>query len=36
MTDNPTKPTRSYGKHFEGQRHDSWNLLGWVRRDEHP
>jgi len=32
----PSKPTRSYGKHFEGQRHDSWNLLGWVRRDEHP
>lgn len=32
----PTKPTTAYGKHFEGQRQDSWNLLGWVRPDEHP
>lgn len=32
----PSKPTRSYGKHFEGQKSDSWNLLGWVRPDEHP
>lgn len=31
----PDKPTDTYGKHFPGQRHDSWNLLGWVREDEH-
>lgn len=32
----PSKPAGSYGRHFEGQQHPSWNLLGWVRRDEHP
>jgi hypothetical protein len=32
----PTKPTNSYGRHFEGQRMDSWNLLGWVSETEHP
>lgn len=32
----PSKPINSYGKHFEGQSHDSWNLLGWVRKSEHP
>jgi hypothetical protein len=32
----PAKPTTAYGKHYEGQRHDSWNLLGWIRQDEHP
>jgi hypothetical protein len=32
----PSKPTTAYGKHFLGQRQDSWNLLGWVRQDEHP
>lgn len=32
----PSKPSNVYGKHFEGQRHDSWNLLGWVRPDERP
>ena len=31
-----TKPTDVYGRHFEGQSHDSWNMLGWVRPDEHP
>lgn len=31
----PTKPTSSYGKHFAGQRRDSWNLLGWIRPEEH-
>jgi hypothetical protein len=31
-----SKPTTAYGRHFPGQRHDSWNLLGWVREDEHP
>lgn len=32
----PDKPTDSYGIHFEGQQSPSWNLLGWVRPDEHP
>jgi hypothetical protein len=32
----PSKPLDSYGKHFEGQKQDSWNMLVWVRRDEHP
>lgn len=32
----PDKPTTAYGRHFDGQQHDSWNLLGWVRPDEHP
>lgn len=32
----PAKPTTSYGRHFPGQSQDSWNLLGWVRPDEHP
>lgn len=31
----PTKPTHSYGKHFPGQQQDSWNMLAWVRQDEH-
>lgn len=32
----PSKPKDAYGLHFEGQRTMSWNMLGWVRRDEHP
>lgn len=32
----PNKPTRAYGKHFEGQRTDSWNMLAWVTHAEHP
>jgi hypothetical protein len=32
----PEKPTHTYGRHFEGQNQPSWNLLGWVREDEHP
>ena len=32
----PAKPLRSYGRHFEGQTHDSWNMLTWVTRKEHP
>ncbi len=32
----PAKPTTAYGKFFQGQTQDSWNLLGWVRADEHP
>jgi hypothetical protein len=32
----PTKPTDTYGRHFDGQTQDSWNLLGWVRPSEHP
>lgn len=31
-----SKPIRAYGRHFEGQQTDSWNMLGWVRPDEHP
>ena len=32
----PTKPTSFYGICFEGQRSPSWNMLTWVRREEHP
>jgi hypothetical protein len=32
----PSKPTSTYGIHYEGQQHASWNLLGWVRPSEHP
>ncbi len=32
----PDKPTTAYGKHFSGQQHDSWNLLGWISPREHP
>lgn len=32
----PTKPTDTYGTHYEGQRSPSWNMLAWVRPDEHP
>lgn len=32
----PSKPTDTYGKHFAGQLFDSWNMLVWVSRDEHP
>jgi hypothetical protein len=32
----PTKPTRAYGRHCPGQRGDSWNMLTWVTRAEHP
>lgn len=32
----PSKPLGIYGRHFKGQRQDSWNMLTWVRRDEHP
>lgn len=32
----PSKPTNTYGKHFPGQTHASWNMLVWVSRDEHP
>jgi hypothetical protein len=32
----PSKPTTAYGRHFPGQRQDSWNLLCWVDRAEHP
>lgn len=31
----PTKPLRTYGKHFDGQRRDSWNMLTWVTRKEY-
>lgn len=32
----PSKPLDSYGLHYEGQQHASWNTLAWVRGDEHP
>lgn len=32
----PSKPLNAYGKHFPGQRQDSWNMLTWVSRREHP
>lgn len=32
----PSKPLNVYGRHFPGQRHDSWNMLVCVRPDEHP
>lgn len=32
----PDKPTDTYGIHYPGQQTASWNLLGWVRPDEHP
>lgn len=30
----PDKPTNSYGRHFPDQKHDTWNLAGWVKRSE--
>lgn len=32
----PSKPTNAYGVHFPGQHSASWNMLAWVRPDEHP
>jgi hypothetical protein len=32
----PAKPLNAYGRHYPGQRQDSWNMLTWVRPDEHP
>lgn len=32
----PSKPTTAYGKHFPGQKQDSWNMLAWVSQSEHP
>lgn len=32
----PSKPLNAYGRHFDGQKQDSWNMLAWVRADEHP
>ena len=31
-----TRPRDTYGIHFVGQSSPSWNMLGWVRPDEHP
>jgi hypothetical protein len=31
----PSKPLNTYGRHFPGQQHDSWNMLAWVRPEEH-
>lgn len=33
---NPDKPLRAYGKHHPNQKHDSWNMLGWVYPGEVP
>ena len=30
----PSKPTNVYGKHFEGQKRDSWNMATWVRKKD--
>jgi len=30
------RPIDTYGFHFKGQRHPSWNMLVWVTRNEHP
>jgi hypothetical protein len=32
----PSKPTDTYGKHYDGQRSASWNMLAWVPRRDHP
>lgn len=32
----PSKPLDTYGKHFPGQQQASWNMLTWIRRNEHP
>jgi hypothetical protein len=32
----PSKPLDAYGKHCAGQKIDSWNMLVWIGRDEHP
>ena len=32
----PTKPTNTYGKHFDGQTSPTWNMLARVRENEHP
>lgn len=31
----PTKPISAYGKHYPGQKSDSWNMLTWVRPEEY-
>lgn len=31
-----SKPLNTYGKHFDGQRTASWNMLAWVSPKEHP
>jgi hypothetical protein len=32
----PSKPLDSYGKHYPGQEHATWNQLTWVRPEEYP
>jgi hypothetical protein len=32
----PSKPLNSYGKHYVGQKQDSWNMLTWLNASEHP
>lgn len=31
-----SKPSDTYGLHYPGQGQATWNLLGWIRPDEHP
>lgn len=31
----PSKPLNAYGRFFEGQKQDSWNMLSWVPQKEH-
>lgn len=32
----PSKPLTAYGRHCEGKSAATWNMLTWVKRDEHP
>lgn len=32
----PDKPLDTYGKHYDGQEMDSWNMLAWIPHDKHP
>lgn len=32
----PSKPLNAYGKHIPGKGAETWNMLTWVRRSEHP
>lgn len=32
----PSKPLGHYGKHFEGQKMETSNMLIWIKPEEHP
>ena len=32
----PSKPKKTYGIHFDGQKQDSWNMWVWISEQEHP